>query len=482
MPNARDVVTPLYYSRAFQHLLRALSETSSVRLANMLTHPYRDEVWSDEAGMYVAGGRSTHGQTINFLDLQDDMISYLPVNRIPSQSIRYLEQFDGYEASGRQVGKPARVIRQVFADDLLADISDVELERFANDVKAYVSRQQGSYTIIPGPELKEWYLQDRYERNMGTLSSSCMRYSKCQRWFDLYTHNPELVRLLTKVNEHGRLVGRALLWVHPDDGTTIMDRVYGTDATQTEFQHYAAGQDWYHRAFNSRSDETMFYKGSNTRDMVELCLAYPVSLRGPIRGYPYMDTMKFLYYRDGMLSNYEIHPRQTTRLLSRETNVLHPYSILSSTDGEPNLVMCRECELVSPSGRMQTNDLCSDCFRLRCCSICQQREAVEVGGLCDVCTHYYTCRVCGILDTEENRNAMCRACRAQHQCGYCGVIMMEPFTEPSMCPSCIEYRDRRNQRLAPSGVTTTYGRVRSYTMTAADADGPTVVWDTTPDA
>lgn len=478
MPNACDVVTPLYYSRAMTHLLRALGEDASGDIARMLLHPYRDEVWSDEYGRYVSGGRCTHGQTMNYLDLHGDMISYLPVNRMSSQSIRYLESFDGYTAPGRQVGKPARIIRQVFADDLLAGISDAQLERFANAVKAYVARQQGAYHIVAGPELKEWYLQDRYERNMGTLSGSCMRYGKCQRWFDLYTHNPELVRLLTKVNEHGRLVGRALLWTHPDDGTTIMDRVYGTDATQTEFQHYAAEQDWYHRAFNSRSDETMFYKGADTRNMVELRLAYPVSLHEPIRGYPYMDTMKFLYYRDGLLSNYEVHPRPMR--LTREANT-HPYSILSSTDGEPHLVMCRECRLVSPLNRMHNNELCNECFQLRCCSVCNQREATEVGGMCGACTHYYTCRICGILDTAENRNALCRTCRAQHQCGYCGVITLEPFTEEGICPSCVAYRDRRNQMMTTSEPVT---RTRSYTTTTASVNGITFTWDdtATPDA
>lgn len=79
--------------------------------------------------------------------------------------------------------------------------------------------------FVKGDEIKKWYHEDSYNSDSGTLGNSCMRYSNCQSYFDIYTKNTEQVQLCILINkETSKLLARCIVWENK-----YFDRVYGED-------------------------------------------------------------------------------------------------------------------------------------------------------------------------------------------------------------------------------------------------------------
>ena len=94
--------------------------------------------------------------------------------------------------------------------------------------------------IVEGEEIKKWYLYSNYFALKGTLGDSCMRYERCQNYFDIYTKNPDICKMacIFKEDESGnkKLAARAILWKVTSKGSGdfewFMDRQYSISDTE----------------------------------------------------------------------------------------------------------------------------------------------------------------------------------------------------------------------------------------------------------
>ena len=80
-----------------------------------------------------------------------------------------------------------KIVRRLFADKY----SDREVTAFAEAYASLitVSNPLYDFAIIEGEEIKDAYYEANYYQHSGTLGNSCMRYSNCQRYFEIYLRN-----------------------------------------------------------------------------------------------------------------------------------------------------------------------------------------------------------------------------------------------------------------------------------------------------
>lgn len=203
---------------------------------------------------------------------------------------------------GRFVNKFIAAVAKDFNNQM--GITPTTIEKFVNLYEGEIMLRNSAFDdfkIVEGEEIRKWYHYKYYEGISGQLSNSCMRYSKCQDFFDIYVENPKVCKLLIYVNEYNELRGRALLWTL-SDGSKYMDRIYSS-------------KDSYDILFLKWCDNNGYSKTISINSVVDVNIKdYKI--------YPYMDT--FIYYNavQGKLSNDKIFNR--------------PYAQLDETEGEPD--------------------------------------------------------------------------------------------------------------------------------------------------
>lgn len=235
----------------------------------------------------------------DFLKLKDDgRISYL---RDAFKKVGHWG--DGFNANGRTVGRPARIMRSLLPEALVHIFGDQDFEEFADAIKAFISRYDGTFELVGADQIHHWYHEDHYEWSVdtGTLANSCLRYDSRQPLLDFFTYNvPSRVKLLIYRTPNDTILGRALVWT-TDEGLTFMDRIYGTAATQQKFKTYAEEQGWWYRGEQSYRNATYLVSPDGNREHVTLRITMDAK---PPRWdeFPYLDTFKFMSL-DGYLTN-----------------------------------------------------------------------------------------------------------------------------------------------------------------------------------
>jgi hypothetical protein len=139
------------------------------------------------------------------------------------------------------------------------------------------------FEVVKGEQIRILYSEHSYMKKTGELGQSCMRFDKCQEYFDIYVENPDVCSLLIlkDPNELDKIHGRALLWVL-SDGTKYMDRIYTT----------------------KQSIDIIFDKWREENGYREKYAEGRVSVNIKDKDYikyPYMDTLKYYYPDDGIL-------------------------------------------------------------------------------------------------------------------------------------------------------------------------------------
>ena len=121
--------------------------------------------------------------------------------------------------------------------------SDADIEKLCNVLKSILF-QDIEFSIVEGEDIRKWYHESRYYYKAGSLSNSCMRYSSCQDYLDMYCKTD--VKMLIATNPEKKLCGRALLWPRSmwnknyfEHSDYIMDRIYGVESTIIQFKKYA---------------------------------------------------------------------------------------------------------------------------------------------------------------------------------------------------------------------------------------------------
>jgi hypothetical protein len=184
-----------------------------------------------------------------------------------------------------------RLLDLEFKGDQRKEYTASDVEQFTNKFISTIEYKLNAldhFRIISGGEIKHWYLLDNYAVKTGQLGQSCMRYSHCQEFFDIYLDNPEVCKLLIFTDTKDKLLGRALLW-KLENGTNYMDRIYTTrDSNIDLFIKWGKenGYKYYKRTSNSK-------------------LSVKVESKNYAQ-YPFMDTFKYYKPEDGILSNKEL--------------------------------------------------------------------------------------------------------------------------------------------------------------------------------
>ena len=286
----------LYISDSLRDLLEQFKDESQV--ASLILHkrlPKEDVV----------------DNNVNFISISDSdktKISYLTEDRI--EKISQSSTDDYWTTSKRFHCKPGAFVTKLFKG-----IPQKEIEKFSNLYKAFSDKKDFTIEIISGQEIAKYYDQETYSSNSGTLGNSCMKYSRCQRFFKIYTENPDVISMLIMKSPTGSLIGRALIW--NIDGQKVMDRIYTIqdDEYIVFFKQWAlrnncifkTHQNWNHTLQFDSKEETKEYK-------------FVVKLKKfNFDYYPYLDTFKWINLNDGNIANYKVS---------------EDFSVISNADGQ----------------------------------------------------------------------------------------------------------------------------------------------------
>jgi hypothetical protein len=234
---------------------------------------------------------------------------------------------------GRLVLKLIELYEETFFKEL--EYTTKTIEDFTNQYKSLVDVSKGkmeNFKVLPASEIPKYYLYTSYSSNKGSLGKSCMKYEESQDYLTFYTNNPNSLNILVYLDDEGKLLGRSLLW-NLEDGNKFMDRVYtNNDYDLNLFIKWAEENKCIYKEEQDSYAYTRFYHpNSNYKkaEMVKLKVKVnPIKHeKRHLSKFPYLDTLKFFYWQDGILDN---------------SGTLSGYYIeLENTDGE---FICDECE------------------------------------------------------------------------------------------------------------------------------------------
>lgn len=278
----RQIDEAVTYSTSFRKMLNEIEDGSYI--ARLLLDP--SKVTNKEA---------------NFISMRNDMCSFLPPNR----EHKVNEETGRWLRDGRQEMKPGKLARKLLLNS--NEYSDSYYEDFTNAIKSYISimgdedgnGKKITLKLVSGDDIAYYYNEERYSRLMGTgtnLWGSCMRYSKCEKYFGIFTKNPDVCSLLIALDEEGLVLGRALVWTFTT-GKMGMDTIYAHESLIEAFISWAVENEAYYK------DSQSCHHGEFDRLNRERVHHYAkVNLKHhDFEYYPYMDTLRYLTY-DGILS------------------------------------------------------------------------------------------------------------------------------------------------------------------------------------
>ena len=233
---------------------------------------------------------------INFIDISKtemDKISYLTQDRI--SQISQSDVHDFWTTSRRYKSKPGAFINKIFKN-----VAGTEVEKFATLWKTFSVEKNFKFKVISGEDIRKYYLSDKHYSDTGTLDSSCMKHTKCQKYLNLYVENTAVKMLIMTFGDTNQMMGRALLW-ETMDGKKVMDRIYTVNDEEymNHFIKWSDDNGYYSKKFQNFRSAVQWKKGSNEHDF-ELKVKLD---KHEFNYYPYFDTFKFLDLQEGVISN-----------------------------------------------------------------------------------------------------------------------------------------------------------------------------------
>lgn len=285
---------PYYYSKRFRDILRAIADNGD-SVAQQLLYAEDSNQVSDD---------------ITLIDIteEENMVSFIQLNRMQkfrdddtNDKKRDLESYvkniwrydnplqnKGWTEQRTEISI-GRFTNRVFQKAKITP-EHSKIEAFVNSYKTrikMVNDVESLFEFVKGDNIKKWYLEDNYRSNRGQLANSCMRYDKCQSYFDIYTKNPEVCQLLIlKSDDDSKIIGRALIW-KLKNGKTYMDRQYcSNDSDMNLYKEFAKKNGW------------LCY--GNITETLEVQLKPQ-----KIEKFPYMDTFICYNYKEHLLTNDE---------------------------------------------------------------------------------------------------------------------------------------------------------------------------------
>ena len=362
---------------------------------------------------------------MSYFDITDDngLISFLNPEKAEKvrreEGLTPLQLFSRLKGNKVRLGRLIRKVADVYIkhkgmkkDSALYKryiFTDGEIENFVNAFKSTYDFQKsgvGNFELVSGNNILYAYDENTYFSDKGTLGGSCMRYEECQGYLEMYTENDN-VELLVLWGPSKKVMGRALVWTLTD-GRKFMDRVYyNRDSDLNLFKKYAEENKFlYKEENNSRANvEVMtpdddYLKGVNMRLEVKV---YPIRYSDRTdEKFPYMDTFKYYYWREGKLRNW------------RDSS--NYYVELEDTDGWVTCGECRgdgevDCETCYGSGNVEC-EYCNGDGHYNC-------EKCDGEGSKD-CTY---CNSTGMIKGIDGGETECPDCKGNEyiDCDECGT-------------------------------------------------------------
>jgi hypothetical protein len=242
-----------------------------------------------------------------------------------------------WDSKVRYHTKVGKIVRKIFQNQF----NDVEITDFSEEYQRLIviNKVGTSYVEASGEEIKNYYLGDN-ARNSGPLGNSCMRHSRCQGYFDLYTNN-DFCKLAV-LKSRNLVAARTLLWKINDK--IYYDRIYHADNESSFILENILKDKGYTKVYGSSLRLSI---PLNEQEYLDYGL------------YPYMDTFCYYSSEDQCLTNYE-----------PEFN----YHTMRNTDGSINnhdssLNCCYVCDetmneddtITISYGNSHGQQVCTDC-------------------------------------------------------------------------------------------------------------------------
>lgn len=158
---------------------------------------------------------------VDYLDIDrmTGKVSFLPIEKTLRKDFSPL---NAYNDSNRKVTTIGRLLNKFNCNGYL---DKCDIERISNFLSG--CGEHLKVEIWDSNRIKEAYLSDSYAKELAciksTLHNSCMRYPKCQDFFEFYERAH--TKIAVALNSEGKICARALLW-EINDSLYFLDRIY----------------------------------------------------------------------------------------------------------------------------------------------------------------------------------------------------------------------------------------------------------------
>lgn len=254
---------------------------------------------SRELGIY--GLNAVNSDICHFVSL-DDGKNYIIAEEYLDQKRKFTN--DSVRENPIKIG---RVAKKIFTN-LGIQFSDSQYEDFVTEFKSKFELTRNrfrNFELVSGELIRKWYLVDNYQQDpRSTLQNSCMRYKKCQPYFDIYVYNPKVCQLLINKSQKdpSKISGRALIWTLKN-GDKLMDQIYySREQEKRIFEEYAISQGWIYS-----NKDGVFIKGDQVVDGDDFSVQLS---EWEVKYYPFMDTFKYLNRHTGVLMENVSHSEE----------------------------------------------------------------------------------------------------------------------------------------------------------------------------
>lgn len=280
------------------------------------------------------------------------------------------------------------------------------------------------FEVVTGMDIAYWYLESRYEsRDKGSLGSSCMRHSRCQSYFNIYTQNDEVSMIILKSkDDSNKIIGRSLLWKaelvnRPEDtddtDIKFMDKIYVNDySDENFFIKYARAHGYYYKKSQDSSSTPLMFDGKELTTDESLIKVY---VGDGYDRYPYIDTL--CYYDEG------------NGYLSNDDDSSYDYTLNETEGGNGSCERCGgigevECDNCHGNGE----ESCDNCYNgTNDCRDCDGSGGVEC----------YNCEGAGTIECNNcdgDGQIDCAECDGtgedgDEECSYCSGSGKEDCSE-----------------------------------------------------
>jgi hypothetical protein len=237
-------------------------------------------------------------------------VGLVKINLLPSQ----IQKIENSQGGRLKIGK---LIKKI-----VPDAADHTIEKLVNLLKSYKSGFE--IKVVEGDEIEKYYKKESCQPG-GSLGNSCMagKSAEFKYIFDIYTKNPQVVKLVVVLDNRGMCVSRALLWK-----VSELLPYYNTEKFYSNMKNFKEEglfnvegeyqfldrvyfvRDWHEQMiFNWAKEKGIAHKwGSQMRWNGQVTSVPNCKIRLnkiAYRNFPYLDTFKYYDVKSATISNYQ---------------------------------------------------------------------------------------------------------------------------------------------------------------------------------